>query len=293
MSQSAYNARDAWAAFNGFYHRAAKAARPANLPPPTKRQQIQMRKQLKKQIHDDWERIKTDHGDDHVGAKLDLGHAIRMGTAAGRLVERAVREIERGESDAAKIYEDLVLAEERALSAMKDLATVARRVGRAAQLIMTHANGEAALLKRNIEHTSEQVAVRHQEEDGDNIGMTYRRDMFQRSSQPAPPPGGRNWFQNIANGHLSCVGLCVSGDQHNQIVDRFIMKDMWFTYHHHLWTDLHFWYGDPRDPTSKVPYEVHVMGHLAATEQENILRMRAWHMAPEKLMYRVGPEHPC
>lgn len=293
MSHPGYNARDAWAAFNGLYHRAAKAALPTNRPHLTKSAQIRERKQLKKQIHDDWERIKTDHRDDHVGLKLDLGHAIRMTTAAGRLVERAVREIERGESDAAKIYEDLISAEERALSAMKDLATVARRVGRAAQLIMAHANGEVILLKRNIEHTSEQVAVRHQKEDGDAIGMTYHRDTFQKSSHPAPPPGGRQWFQNIANGQLSCVGLCVSGDQHNQIVDRFIMKDMWFTYYRNLWTDLHFWYGDPRDPTSKAPYEVHIMGHLAATGQENILRMRAWNMAPEKLMYRVGPEHPC
>ena len=160
MSYTGYNARDAWAAFNGFYHRAAKAALPANRPHLTKRAQIRARKQLKRQIHDDWERIKADHRDDHVGLKLDLGHAIRMTTVAGRLVERAVREIERGESDAAKIYEDLISAEERALSAMKDLATVARQVGRATQLIMAHANGEVALLKRNIEHTSEPVAVR-------------------------------------------------------------------------------------------------------------------------------------
>lgn len=96
MSHTGYNARDAWAAFNGFYHRAAKAALPANRPHLTKCAQIRARKQLKRQIHDDWERIKTDHRDDHVGLKLDLGHAIRMTTVAGRLVERAVREIERG-----------------------------------------------------------------------------------------------------------------------------------------------------------------------------------------------------
>lgn len=195
MSHSGYNARDAWAAFNGLCHRAAKAALPPNRPHLTKRDQIRERKHLKKQIRDDWERIKTDHRDDHIGLKLDLGHAIRMTTAAGRLVERAVREIERGESDAAKVYEDLISAEERALSAMKDLATVARRVGRAAQLIMAHATGEVVLLKRNIEHTSEQVAVRHQEEDGNAIGTTYRRDTFQRNSHSAPPPGGRQWFQ--------------------------------------------------------------------------------------------------
>ncbi|GAB7322247.1 hypothetical protein MBLNU13_g03239t3 [Cladosporium sp. NU13] len=246
MSHSGCNARDAWAAFNGLYHRVSKAALPANRPPLTRRDQIRARKQLKKQIHDDWERIKADHRDDHVGLKLDLGHAIRMITAAGRLVERAVREIDRVASDSAEIYEDLISAE---------------------------------------------VAVRHQEEDADDIGMTYRRDTFQRSSQPAPPPGGRKWFNHIANGPLSCVGLCVSGDQHNQIVDRFIMKDMWFTYHRNLWTDLHFWYGDPRDPTSKVPYEVHIMEHLAATGQENVLRMRAWHMVPEKLMYRIFLEY--
>lgn len=138
MSHTGYNTRDAWATFNGLYHRAAKTALPANRPHLTKRAQIRARKQLKRQIHDDWERIKTDHRDDHVALKLDLGHAIRMTTVAGRLVERAVREIEWGESDAAKIYEDLISAEERALSAMKDLATVARRVGRATQLIMAH-----------------------------------------------------------------------------------------------------------------------------------------------------------
>jgi hypothetical protein len=34
------------------------------------------------------------------------------------------------------------------------------------------------------------------------------------------------------------------------------------------------------------------MAHLTATGQRNVLRMRAWHMAPEKLMYRVCLEHP-
>jgi serine/threonine protein kinase len=68
------------------------------------------------------------------------------------------------------------------------------------------------------------------------------------------------------------------------------MKDMWFNIQPHLWTDSTFWMGDPRDPTSKVPYEVDIMRHLTATGQENILRMRGWQVSPENLMYRVSPD---
>lgn len=78
--------------------------------------------------------------------------------------------------------------------------------------------------------------------------------------------------------------------RHNQIVNRFVMKDVWFTSYPDLWTDMAFWMGDARDPTSKVPVEVHIMGFLTATGQENILRMKGWRMAPEKLMYRVSPD---
>lgn len=290
--RSGYNARDAWAAFNGFYQRAARPPTDPDRPPLSKREKKREQKQLRTRIHDDWERIRTDHPDKHVELKLDLGNAIRRTTVAGRLVDRALSGITQGRSDSAKVYETLLSAEVRALATMHDLATVERRVGPAAEFIMAHTHREIALLKRNIKHSGEQVAFRRREEEGDFVGTTHRRDTFQANTKPTPLPGGRQWRLYLAHGPLSLVGLCLSGDEHNQIVDRFVMKDMWFTNHPNLWNDPGFWMGSLDDPTSKVPREVQIMGRLTATEQYNILRMRSWHMAPEKLMFRVGSEHP-
>jgi len=289
---SGHNARDAWAAFNGLYQRAARLPTDPNRPPLGKPAQKREQKQLRGRVHDDWERIRADHPDNHVELKLALGNAIRRTTIAGRLVDRALSEITQGISDSAEVYETLLSTEVRALATMNDLVTVARRVGRAAEFIMAHANRETALWKRNIKHSGEQVASRRREEEGDFIGTTHRRDMFQANTKPISLPGGRQWRILLAHGPLSMVGLCLSGDEHNRIVDRFVMKDMWFTNHPNLWNDPGFWMGSLDDPTSKVPCEVQIMGRLTATEQYNILRMRSWHMAPEKLMFRVGLEHP-
>lgn len=163
-----------------------------------------------------------------------------------------------------------------------------RSKGRGADFIWAHTIREIALLKRLIRETSDYVASKRQDEEYDEYGSFIRRDIFQKNSLPTPTPGGRQWHSNIASGFLSCVGLFVSIDEHNLIRDRIVMKDMWFNTQPSLWTELGFWMGDPQDPTSSVPYEVHIMGHLTATEQENILHMRSWRMAPENLMYRVS-----
>ena len=293
---SGYSARDAWGTFNGLHQKVAKAALPANRPRRTKRERIREQRELTMRSGQDWHIIRADHPDNHVELKLDLAHAIRTTNAASRLVERAGRIIDSqrqiGLGEPVELYEDLIKFRVRLLAALNKLAMIEGRVGRGADFIWAHTNRQIALLKRLIQETSGYVATQRQAEEGDVIGTTFRRDTFMRDSQPTPQRNGRQWYHHLGNGPLSNVGLCLSGDEHGLIVDRFVMKDVWFTSHPNLWTDLHFWYGDPRDPTSKVPYEVHIMGHLTATEQENIVRMRSWRLAPEKLMYRVGPVHP-
>jgi len=290
---SGYNARDAWGTFNGLHQKVAKAALPANRPRRTKRVRIREQRELTTRSGQDWHLIRADHPDNHVELKLDLGLAIRMTNIASRIVERARRKIdvqrERRLDEPVELYEDLIKYRVRLLAALNKLATVEGQVGRGADFIWPHTNREIALLKRLIQETSDYVATQRQDEEYNEYGSFIRRDIFQKNSLPTPTPGGRQWHSNIASGPMSCVGLSLSIDEHNSIRDRIVMKDMWFNTQPWLWTDLGFWMGDPKDPTSKVPYEVHIMGHLTATEQENILRMRSWRMAPEYLMYRVSP----
>lgn len=276
-----------------------KSGRPStdpDRPSLSKREKKREQKQLRTRIHDDWERIRTDHPDNHVELKLELGNAIRRTTAANRSVERDLSTVRAqratGFIGPVEIYEDVIAARVRALAALKDLAEVEQRVGMAADFIWAHGEREIATLKRVIRIEGDYMAILRRGQEGDPIGTTHRRHVFQSSSLPAPPAGHRQWHGYLAHGDLSLIGFCLTGDQHNRIVDRFAMKDMWFTNHPNLWTDVGFWMGDPRDPTAKVPREVHIMGRLTATEQQNILRMRSWHMAPEKLMYRVSSEHP-
>lgn len=295
-SNSGYDARHAWAAFNGLYQKVAAAAHPANRPRRNKRERRREQRDLTARSGQDWQRIRVDNPDDHVQLKLRLGRAIRMSNVASRIVKRARSNFEAqrasGLGEPAEIYESLNGAQVLLLTALNELETVEILIGRAADFIRAHTEPEVALLRRNIADTERELATRRLIEEGNSIGTTFRRDTFMRNSQSKPPRGGRQWYHLLANGPLSNVGLCLSGDEHHRIVDRLVMKDMWFTGHHDLWTNKHFWYGNPQDPTSKIPYEVHIMGHLTATGQRNILRMRAWHIAPEKLMYRVCLQNP-
>jgi len=292
MAQPINNARDAWAVFNGHYH---KAALLAGRPRRGKREQQRLRRQIQR----DWARIRIDHIDDHVDLKSELRDAIRRTTAASRLVDRAMDTItvEGGRYEAAdtpvpaELYEDLISAEMRVLSAMKDLTEVERRIGNAAAFLMAHADREIAHLKRNIMDTGEHIASLRRDEEHDYAGRHGRRSMHQRKWRPNPPPGGRIWYGDIADRTLAHVGFCLAGDQHNRIVDRLVTKDVWFTEHPELWTEPGYWIGDPRDPTAKMPSEVHIMGRLGAARQKMVVQMRGWHMAPEELMYRVCPQY--
>jgi hypothetical protein len=265
---SGYDARHAWAAFNGFHQKAAAAAHLANRPRRGKCECRREQRELTARSTQDWQKIRVDHPEKHLQLKLDLGRAIQMSNGANRMVKRARSNIEAqramGLGEPAEIYEALNRARVILLTTLNELAMVEGRIGRAADFIKAHTDREIALLRRNIADTEGEVATRRLVEEGDFIGTTFRRDTFMRNSQPTPPNGGRQWYHHLAKSPLSSLGLCLSGDEHDRIVDRLVMKDMWFTGHHNFWTDKHFWYGDPQDPTSKVPYEVHVMGHLTA-----------------------------
>lgn len=264
-----YDARHAWLSFNALHQKLAKAALPDNRPRLGKRERRREQRELTARSAQDWQRIRVDNPENHVQLKLRLGRAIQMSNGAYPMIERARSNLEAqrasGLDEPAEIYESLNRAQALLLTALNELETVEILIGRAADFIRAHTEPEIALLRRNIADTEREVATRRLDEEGNSIGTTFRRDTFMRNSQPTPPRGGRQWYHLLANGPLSNVGLCLSGDEHDRIVDRLVMKDMWFTGHHNLWTNKHFWYGKSQDPTSKIPYEVHIMGHLTAT----------------------------
>jgi hypothetical protein len=287
-----HNARDALAAFNGHYH---KAALMADRPRRGKREQQQLRRQVQR----DWAQIMIDHPNDHVQLKSDLRDAIRRTTAASRLIDQArgtiAIESARNRAsfyrDFAEMFENLILAEMRLLDGMKVLAELEERIGPAVGFIQAHADRDIARLKGSITNTGKHVGFLRQAEDGyrDEDRKNARRFGHQKNWRTSHPTRGRLWYGNIANNPLACVGVCLAGDQHNRIVDRVVLKDVWFIDTPELWTSLGEWIGDPQDPLVKIPTEGHVMGRLAATRQKNIVRMRGCHLAPEKLMYRIRP----
>lgn len=93
-------------------------------------------------------------------------------------------------------------------------------------------------------------------------------------------------------GSTSTAGLWLCGDHNNTIVDRFVVKDVWFTERPEQWTRARWWVGDVNDILRRVPREAHIMTRLNEARSENILQMRSWVIRQHQLMYRVSARFP-
>jgi hypothetical protein len=266
---------------------------------------------LIRQISEDWARIQTDHPDDHVRLKIELRKAIRLYKVEAQASARAMRRLQSlceqnraadpRVNDTPEIYERAMLAGIRCLVAAKNLALIEGEIGPAAAYIRDHVEEEIRETKREIEKLGEAVAYwtrkleqpndEEEDQDPNEQARAMRRAQYQFDTGPIPRPGGpgRNmWYGLLADGTLACIGLWLFDDEHGNIVERVIMKDVWYTELCPFWTDPTWWLQDPRDPTVKIPPEASIMAHLTRTGQNNVVRLRDWQLFPTKLMYRVG-----
>jgi hypothetical protein len=258
---------------------------------------------LIRQISEDWARIQTDHPVDHVRLKIELHKAIRLykveATASARAMRRLQSLCEQNRAavprlnDTSEMYERAMLAGIRCLVAAENLALVEGKIGPAAAYIRDHVEEEIRDTKRDIEKLGEGVAYwtrkleqpndEEEDQDPNEQDRADRRGQYQFDTRL-----GNMWYGQIADGTLAYICLLLYGDEHGRIVDRAIMKDVWYTGLCPFWTDPTWWLGDALDPTIKIPPEASIMAHLTRTGQENVVRLRDWQLFPTKLMYRVS-----
>jgi hypothetical protein len=186
------------------------------------------------------------------------------------------------------MYEGAMLVAIGFLAAAKSFVLIESRIGLGATFIRSQAQTEIDDLKVEIAQMGQNIARWREYRELTVAARGTRRGWFQRNATPPPPPGGRIWYSQITDGTLASVGLCLYGDEHRRIVDRMIMKDVWYTPSPHIWTDSTWWIGDALDPIAKTPPEAAIMMHLTDTGHENVVQIRTWQMFPTKLMYRVS-----
>ena len=98
------------------------------------------------------------------------------------------------------------------------------------------------------------------------------------------------YYHHLYTSHQTTAAVWVRTDEQNNIVERVVAKDCWFIEEIPYWADPKMWFGDPDDPTTKVPMEALIQEGL---RHDSVLRLRGWHMHPHKLMCRVCSSVDC
>jgi hypothetical protein len=318
------NATDAWSVYRGHYQAIAhflghfrgqfivdvnnrKRHRLRDVPLRNERHRFRdvplrgrrAKQRLTRQIRMDWEMIQNDHPTNHVRLKAELRDAIRHFKDEAKAHTLATDHLNklRAENRAAnprprdipQMYEGAMRVAIGFLAAAMILFRTELRIGAAlTTFIRAQAQTEIDDLKFEIADMGQKLARWSQHREQTVAARSTRRGWVQRNSTPAPPPSGSIWYSQITDGMLASVGLCLYGDEHHRIVDRMIMKDVWFTHVPHIWNDPTWWLGDPMDVFPKTPPEAAIMMHLTDTGQEIVVQIRTWEMFPTRLMYRVS-----
>lgn len=189
------------------------------------------------------------------------------------------------------IHEKRMIASIQELAARQRLVRLERNTGGAADFLRNYDEGRIPILKTNIVQQGRHVAqTTYDYEQGQ--GHPLWRRQLQESEPPNSVHGGRMWYNALVAGGNTWIGLWLQGDANDNIADRLIVKDTFFTDRIDWWTDPSWWIHDPQDPVNKRIPEVVIMRHLNSANQENFIRYRNHHMFAHKLTYRVS-DHLC
>lgn len=278
-----------WSVWNGYYLRLNPTRGNRNLRGRARRQQ---QHDWRQQISQDWSIIAVTHPRDHAHIKARIRDAIqRLNTAeteANTAVSRAHRSNEQKQNSGmpvnADVWEAAVQALLRRLALMERLKYAVAYAGVPEGTLLALLRPQVTAIRIAVDDANQNISNARQMD----MSHPARREAFQRDMAIIPPLRGRMWYSHLQTGLCSVVGLWLCGDFHGRITDRVVIKDDWFTSRLPQWTDPAWWYGDANDPLRKTPPEAHIMDRLNGTGSRNILNMRAWNLALDKLMYRVS-----
>ncbi|KAM0719904.1 hypothetical protein Q7P37_004039 [Cladosporium fusiforme] len=156
--------------------------------------------------------------------------------------------------------------------------------------LIDHYDQRAQNLSRSIRRVARQLRTATGNITDDAATRTINRELLQRRLFEAEE--GHGFFKLEGGNRTSQLGIWVESDGNGNIVDRTVVKDVYYDnpdypdglFDHGLWTD-------PDDVLDKVPLEVNVMLKLNEVESPNIVVLRNFFVYPGKAMFRMLMEY--